>query len=78
MKMSAHFQRETNGSVHMAPFFLEADTQIGSPLAPKPDLKALTLSNRHLEYALTWWALAATLAAVFAVYVISRFRSGTG
>jgi surfeit locus 1 family protein len=37
---------------------------------PLPMVGKITIPNRHLEYALTWYALAATLAAVAAV----RFR----
>lgn len=32
------------------------------------------LSNRHLEYALTWWGLALTLVGVYAAFVVSRLR----
>jgi surfeit locus 1 family protein len=34
----------------------------------------LELPNRHLEYALTWYGLAAALIAVFAVFAIPRWR----
>jgi surfeit locus 1 family protein len=32
------------------------------------------IPNRHLEYALTWWALALTLICVFAAFAYSRLR----
>ena len=35
------------------------------------------LTNRHLEYALTWFGLAWTLLAVFAGVVVSRARKAT-
>lgn len=65
---------QASSAITLAPFFLEAESSIGGPSAPQPELKALTLSNRHLEYALTWWALAATLVGVFGAYVWSRLR----
>ena len=41
---------------------------------PLPLAGRIAIPNRHLEYALTWWALAATLAGVFAVYTRGRLR----
>lgn len=56
------------------PFAIEAERSIGGPGAPEPDLQALTLSNRHFEYALTWWGLAAALVAIYLAFVRSRLR----
>lgn len=75
LKLMATRLREANDApVSIAPFFIEAEQQIGGQTAPRPQLQSLTLTNRHLEYALTWWALAATLVGVFAAYVWSRIR----
>lgn len=63
-------------SGYLTGFALEAVKQIGGPEAPKPDLKALQLSNRHLEYALTWWALAATFAVMFLAFAWATLRRG--
>jgi surfeit locus 1 family protein len=35
----------------------------------------LELPNRHLEYALTWYGLAATLVGVYLAFAISRLRA---
>jgi surfeit locus 1 family protein len=40
--------------------------------APQPGTTIVSLPNRHLEYALTWFGLAATLAGVFGAYAVSR------
>ena len=58
----------------IAPFFVEAETATGAAGAPQPDLAAVNLSNRHLEYALTWYGLAVTLAGVYLAWVFSRRR----
>lgn len=58
----------------IAPFFVEAETATGGAGAPQPDLAAVNLSNRHLEYALTWYGLAATLAGVYIAFAWSRRR----
>lgn len=39
---------------------------------PKPTPTLANLPNRHLEYALTWFGLAATLLGVFAVFSVRR------
>jgi surfeit locus 1 family protein len=41
---------------------------------PLPLAGKIELPNRHLEYALTWFSLAATLLAVFAVFSSSRYK----
>lgn len=59
----------------IAPFFVEAEAPTGGAGAPQPELAAVNLSNRHLEYALTWYGLAVTLAGVYLAYAYSRRRS---
>ena len=58
-----------------APFYIEADsTNLGG--WPKPGMSDAifnNLSNRHLEYALTWWALAAALVGVYAFFACSKW-----
>jgi surfeit locus 1 family protein len=56
------------------PFFIEAADRTGPQGAPEPDLAKLTLSNRHFEYALTWWGLAATLIGVCVAFAATRLR----
>lgn len=58
----------------IAPFFVEAEQPTGGAGAPQPDLAAVNLSNRHLEYALTWYGLAVTLSGVYLAWVFSRRR----
>lgn len=81
--VAAHVAGSASGSVDeaqglVAPFFLEAETAVAPPPAPQPDLRRLTLRNRHLEYAMTWWGLALTLIGVYTVFAIGRYRRSTG
>lgn len=41
---------------------------------PKGGVTRLTLPNRHLEYALTWYGLAAALIGVFLAFAASRWQ----
>ncbi|WP_395672779.1 SURF1 family protein [Phenylobacterium sp.] len=61
------------GAPAPAPVFLLAETSsnpewAGLVAAPLP----ATISNRHLEYALTWFGLAAALAGVYAAVLLKR------
>ncbi len=76
-RMTSHLAESGSVSVSkrsFAPFFIEAAERIGPEGAPEPDLAKLTLSNRHFEYALTWWGLAATLIGVYAAFAATRLR----
>ena len=64
------------GAPRPAPVFLMAET------ATNPEWKALVpapvpaaISNRHLEYALTWYGLAAALLGVYAAMLLKRRKS---
>lgn len=58
-----------------APWFLMAETSTNPQwLALKAQPLPAEISNRHLEYALTWFGLAAALLAVYAALLRSRFK----
>jgi surfeit locus 1 family protein len=62
-------------------YYIEADATAANPGGPTPewpkpgmgDAIFNNLSNRHLEYALTWWALAATLMGVYGFFARSKW-----
>lgn len=59
----------------LVPFFIDAAAEPPAPGGwPKGGVTRLELPNRHLEYAITWYGLAAALIAVFAAYAVSRWR----
>src|SRR5262245_7848924 len=58
------------------PLVIEADAKPEPPGGlPKGGVTRLDLPNRHLEYALTWYGLAATLVGVYFAFVVSRLRA---
>lgn len=60
------------------PYALDAEATPANPGGwPQGGVTRLTLPNRHLEYALTWYGLALTLVGVLAVFLIGRWRAAT-
>jgi surfeit locus 1 family protein len=55
-----------------APFMVEAEAAPVPGGWPRGGVTRLVLSNRHLEYALTWYGLAVTLAVTAFVFARSR------
>lgn len=64
-----------SGAVTKAPVFIDADAE-PKPAGgwPRGGTTRLQLSNRHLEYALTWYGLAGALLAVFGAFAVARLR----
>jgi surfeit locus 1 family protein len=61
---------------NVAPFYVELESSTGS--LPRAGPLTPTLRNEHLQYALTWYGLAAVLAVMFAFWLQSRRRDGQG
>ncbi len=59
-------------------FMAEAEPMDAPGGWPRAGVTRLKLPNRHLEYAVTWFGLAASLAAVFAAYALRQLRGGPG
>ncbi|MFK8252551.1 SURF1 family protein [Ancylobacter terrae] len=62
------------GIARVAPFMIDADATPNPGGLPIGGRTRITFPNRHLEYALTWYGLAATLLGVYAAYGWSRRR----
>lgn len=57
------------------PFFIDADAEPANPGGfPQGGTTRLTLPNRHLEYAVTWYGLALTLIGVYFAFARGRWR----
>ncbi len=59
----------------VAPFYVEQEAPVPPGGLPKPGVLKVSLPNDHLNYALTWFGLAAMLAAVFGFWLRSRRSS---
>jgi surfeit locus 1 family protein len=62
------------GSV--APFYIEQETPVPPGGLPQPGKLIVSLPDNHLQYALTWFGLAAVLAGVFISWALTSGRSG--
>lgn len=58
----------------VAPFFLDARAEQGDRGWPRAGLTVLQFRNHHLVYALTWFALAAIMAAAIAYLLLDARR----
>ena len=80
------FWRDLNGMVYsmyptatldLPPFFLEAEKGEVPGGFPEGGQTRLELPNNHLQYAITWFGLAAALVVIYAIYVRSLYRQRT-
>jgi cytochrome oxidase assembly protein ShyY1 len=54
----------------VAPFYIDQESPIPASGVPKPGPLTVRLKNDHLGYAITWFGLAASLAAVFLTWAL--------
>jgi surfeit locus 1 family protein len=67
-----------DGTTEVAPFFLAAERSKVPGGWPEGGQTRLELPNDHLQYALTWFALAVCIAVLYAVYLCNWFRERRG
>ena len=58
----------------VAPFYVEQEAPTPPGELPQPGKLVVALPDNHLQYALTWYGLAAVLAAVFGVWAATSGR----
>ena len=63
------------GAAEVAPFYLEAEKSDVPGGWPEGGQTRVDLPNNHLQYAITWFLLAAALLIVYGFYVRSAYRS---
>jgi len=59
----------------VAPFYIDQESPVPDGGVPKPGPLTVNFPNNHLGYALTWFGLAAALAAVFGAWLRRQVRS---
>ena len=68
--------RGAKGLDRVAPFFIDADAGPDPGGWPRGGQTRLAIPNNHLQYALTWFGLALTLAGVFGAFAWRRPAAG--
>ncbi|MEM8818170.1 MAG: SURF1 family protein [Pseudomonadota bacterium] len=63
------------GLADALPFFIDADHASTATAWPRGGLTVLTFRNNHLQYAMTWYAMATLFAAGMAYVVRDRLRA---
>lgn len=58
----------------IAPFAIDAEAGATQSPGPQGGVTRLELPNSHLQYAVTWYGLAATLVGVYVAFVWSRLQ----
>jgi surfeit locus 1 family protein len=61
----------------VAPFYVEQESPQPPGGLPSPAKLKVNLPNNHAQYMMTWYGLAAALAAVFAAYAVGQWRAGS-
>jgi surfeit locus 1 family protein len=64
------------GLTEVAPFLVEADANPGSQAWPRGGQLRVDLPNNHMQYAFTWFGIAACLVGVFSVFAWRRLHEG--
>jgi cytochrome oxidase assembly protein ShyY1 len=62
----------------VAPFYIEQEAPVPPGGLPHPAPLKARLRNDHLQYAITWYGLAAVLAVMFAIWAVKRRREQRG
>lgn len=64
----------TLGWGQVAPFYIDLEAPVPANGVPKPGPLSVHLKDDHLQYAITWFGLAAAVAIAFAVWLASQRR----
>ena len=70
--------RSVKGWGEVAPFYIEQEAPVPPGGVPHPAPLKVQLRNDHLQYAVTWYGLAAVLVVMFAIWAVRRRRDGNG
>jgi cytochrome oxidase assembly protein ShyY1 len=63
------------GDSHLAPFYVDLETPVPASGIPKPGPLEVHLKDDHLQYAITWFALAGAVLIAFAVWWRAQRRT---
>ena len=70
-------RRAVGGPLDPGSFYVDQLAPVPPGGLPRPVAARVDLPNRHLEYAMTWYGLAATLIGVYLAFARRRLRGAT-
>lgn len=59
----------------VAPFYVDQESPVPTSDLPRPAALKVNLRNDHLQYAVTWFGLAAVLVGCFVAWLVTRRRN---
>jgi cytochrome oxidase assembly protein ShyY1 len=59
----------------VAPFYIDQESPVPAAGLPRPTALKVNLRNDHLQYAVTWFGLAAVLVGCFVAWLLTRRRN---
>jgi surfeit locus 1 family protein len=59
----------------VAPFYVDQESPVPASGLPRPAALKVNLRNDHLQYAVTWFGLAAVLVGCFVAWLVTRRRN---
>lgn len=68
-------QSGSQGGSEVAPFYIDLESPVPPGGLPRPGPLQVNLKNDHLQYAITWFLLAAAVSIVFAVWARGQRRA---
>jgi cytochrome oxidase assembly protein ShyY1 len=68
----------SNGWGDVAPFYVDLESPAPPGGLPSPGMPTVALRNEHLQYAITWYGLAAVVSIMFGYWLASHRRSKRG
>lgn len=66
------------GSIPVAPFYIDLETPVPASGIPKPGPLAVRLKDNHMQYIITWFGLAGAVVIAFAVWWRAQRRQSSG
>jgi cytochrome oxidase assembly protein ShyY1 len=69
-----HSMANTLGWGEVAPFYIDLEQPVPASGTPKPAPLSVHLKDDHLQYAITWFGLAAAVAIAFGVWLVGQRR----
>lgn len=71
-----HSMAEVLGWGEVAPFYIDLETPVPANGLPKPGPLEVHLRDNHMQYAITWFGLAAAVGIAFAVWLARALAEG--